>query len=768
MRLPIKASLGGFLTLPVGLADINPLRKRETLGAILAQPVTETPSTAMTPSEAASALREAFEASQSLLSRSPLRRRTTLIIVLTGQPAAPSDAFKPEALLPDTSAGRWIRRSATRLHAFKRKQLDPFFEDKRTQHLKTISLDAHVVSKEQLFARKQLKFHLALLASTTISWMVYPPLLALHLPFLFYLSIPMYKQAWKDFRTRGITTTVVDACLSIGAVGFTLTHLPVLIVGEIGGIIFSITQMIVVDSKDNTRQKITNLFGQQPKSVWVIQDGIELEVPFETMQAGDLVVVDAGQMIPVDGSIHSGAASIDQHMLTGEAQPAEKGAGDPVFAATVVLAGRVVIQVEKTGSATAAAQVGQILTDTSNFTASVQLRGKEIADRSAAPTLLLSAVALPFVGLNQTLAILLSGMGRTMRTLGPLSVMNFLQLTARQGILIKDGRALEQVGSVTTVVFDKTGTLTQELPHVGRVLTFYDYDEQQIVTYAAAAEQRQSHPIARAILEAAAARELAVPAISDAAYEVGYGITVSLDGRRVRVGSLRFMEMEGLAFPAGTEELQQQVHAEGHSLVYIAVDERLAGAIELIPTVRPEARRIVDYFRQAGLETVIISGDHTRPTAALAAALGIDRYFAETLPENKAELITQLQQAGKTVCFVGDGINDSIALKKANVSISLRGASTIATDTAQIILMDQSLNQLEALFELSKEFEASMRGNLISSVVPGAVIILGAFTGIVGYGTSILLFTTGFAAGVANAALPLLLTQEPDRTRQDS
>ena len=743
MVLPIKAKLNSLLAAPQSLANLNPLRKRKTLGDILAQ-LAPPPASDDQLITVDTVLRDALEVSQSLISRSPLRRRYNLMLILT-QP--------PDAL--DAEPRQWLKRSVSRLQTFKRKKLDPFFVDRRAQHMQVISLDAQVVSKEQLFARRQIKFHLALLTSTMLCWMVYTPLIAIHLPFMLYLTIPMYKQAWKELRTQGITTTVVDACLSLGATGFCLTHLPVLVVGEIGGLIFAYTQMIVAASKDSTRQKITNLFGQQPKHVWLFQDGIEIEVPFATIQAGDLVVVTAGQMIPVDGQIYSGVASVDQQMLTGEAQPAEKGSGDPVFAATVVLAGKLIIQVEKTGTATAAAQVGQILNETANFTASVQLRGKAIADRSAAPTLLLSIISLSFVGSSQALAILLSGVGRTMRTLGPLSVMNFLQLTARHGILIKDGRALEQVGTVTTVVFDKTGTLTQERPHVGQVHTFAAYNEQQILTYAAAAEQRQTHPIALAILEAVAARGLAVPPISAAAYEIGYGITVSLAGQRLCVGSYRFMVMEGLAIPAGTEAFQQQIHAEGHSLVYVAVNEELAGAIELIPTVRPEAAHIVDFFRRAGLETVIISGDHERPTAALAAALGVDRYFAETLPEHKADLIAQLQQDGKQVCFVGDGINDSIALKKANVSVSLRGASTIATDTAQIILMNQSLSQLELLFTLSRQFETNMRGNLLSSIIPGSVIILGAFTGLVGYSTSIIIFATGMAVGVANSTLPL-------------
>ncbi len=324
----------------------------------------------------------------------------------------------------------------------------------------------------------------------------------------------------------------------------------------------------------------------------------------------------------------------------------------------------------------------------------------------------------------------------------------------------------------------KTGTLTQELPHVGHLFTCQGINEQQLLTYAAAAEHRQTHPIARAILQEASRRGLSVPAISEAAYEIGYGIKVTLDGKLIRVGSHRFMAMEAITIPEEIESIRQTAHQEGHSLVYVAINDQLAGAIELVPTVRPEAKRIVDYLRQAGLEMAIISGDHERPTRALATYLGIDRYFAETLPENtypapldKADLISQLQKEGtpvqrsrKTVCFVGDGINDSIALKKANVSISLRGASTIATDTAQIILMDQTLNELQTLFELSEQFESNMHTNLMTTVVPGVIIIGGAFAGLIGYGSSIGVFTVGLVAGITNAMRPRFAKKEPKKT----
>ena len=246
-----------------------------------------------------------------------------------------------------------------------------------------------------------------------------------------------------------------------------------------------------------------------------------------------------------------------------------------------------------------------------------------------------------------------------------------------------------------TVVFDKTGTLTDEQPHVTQIHPWGDYEENEILRYAAAAEYTQTHPIAQAILQEARTRDVYIPAIDEATYRIGYGLTVTADSRPVHVGSFRFMEMEEIFIPPSIREVQAVCHNQGHSLVLVAMDYQVVGAIELHAAVRPEAKAMIQGLRQRNIKHIyIISGDHDTPTQKLATALGIDHYFPETLPESKADLIEQLQQEGRSVCYIGDGINDAIALKKAEVSISFRGASTIAMDTAQVILMDQSLNQL--------------------------------------------------------------------------
>lgn len=647
------------------------------------------------------------------------------------------------------------------IRRYKAETLDPFFEDMRTQHLKEISLDEDVLTKEQIMADQQFTFASIMVATTTAVAFFYPPLMLLFIPPFVAMSVPFYKEAYQDlFQKRRVTTTVVDATLGLGSLAYTPFNPPIMVIGAMGGWVYALTNKVISRAKDGTRKQLTNLMGEQPTTVWILRDGVEVEVPFETVQTDDLLVIDAGQMIPVDGLIYQGMASIDQHTLTGEAQPAEKSMGDPVLAATVVLAGRIIVQVKKTGQETAVAQIGQMLFDTAEFTSSVELRGKELSDRAALPTLILSGLSLPVVGPSNALAILFSGIGYNMKIIGPLSVLNYLQRAAYQGILIKDGRALEQISNVDTVVFDKTGTLTLEQPHVYAIHQCNGYNEEMVLHSAAAAEQRQNHPIAKAIVEEAAQRQLTLPAINEAAYEVGYGIQVTIDEKRIRVGSQRYMEMEAVALPVTMQQLAQNAHNQGHSLVYVAIDDDLAGSIELQPTVRPEAKEIVDYLHKRGIKTYIISGDHEVPTRALATQLGIDDYFAETLPEQKANHIIRLQEAGKFVCFVGDGINDAIALKQAQISISLRGATTIATDTAQIIMMDQTLNQLPDLFTNSEKFESNMQTNLMTTVVPGVIIIGGALIGLVSYSTSMIVFSAGLVLGVTNAMLPRLGTSE--------
>lgn len=513
---------------------------------------------------------------------------------------------------------------------------------------------------------------------------------------------------------------------------------------------------LVARTERRSKKRVADLFGGHIRTVWLLVDGIEVESPFDEVQIGDTVVVHAGQMIPVDGTITAGTSTIDQHMLTGESQPVEKEVGDTVLASTVVLSGYVHISVEKAGNTTVAAQITDVLNQTTDFKRTLESRTDRFMNQITPPILGLSALALPLAGLSSALAILWYYPGIRMMFFGPMSMLSYLQVAAQRGILVKDGRALETLEKIDIVVFDKTGTLTQEQPAVGRVSCYNGMAESDVLRYAAAAEAKQSHPIARAIVQAATDYGLDLPNLSDAHYMVGYGLKVQIEGRTTRVGSMRFMQMEGIPVPSDVAAQQIDCHDLGHSFVLVALDDELAGTIELRPTIRPEAKQIVSMLHQRSIETAIISGDNDAPTRHLAEELGIDRYFAEVLPEDKANLVTKLHEAGHKVCFVGDGINDSIALKKADVAISLRGATTIATDMAEIIFMDGSLGQLPELFELADDFAANMRTNMLAAVLPGVFGIAGTLLFGWGVGICVVLMQTSTPVGIYNSLKPIL------------
>jgi Cu2+-exporting ATPase len=333
-------------------------------------------------------------------------------------------------------------------------------------------------------------------------------------------------------------------------------------------------------------------------------------------------------------------------------------------------------------------------------------------------------------------------------------MLNHIKLASDRGILIKDGSALEKLNQVDTVIFDKTGTLTLDDPYVGNIYSADGHSKDEVLTLAAVAESRQSHPIARAILREAREHGLSYNVSNAAIHRIGYGVEIHVDDKVIAVGSARFLKSEGIVIPKRWQKLQAEDDEQGYSLVYVAVDRKCCGVIELKPTMRPEAREVVRRLGQRNLDLIIISGDHASPTRHLAAELGIGRYYAEKLPEDKARLIEQLHHEGRTVCFVGDGINDAIALKRASVSISLHGASTAAVDTAQIILMDRDLAQLDSLFDLAASYDTNLKVSTVTTFAPSALCLYGSLLGIVGIPTAFILYMSSLTVGYAVAMWP--------------
>lgn len=586
------------------------------------------------------------------------------------------------------------------------------------------------------------------LASTFLT----PALAPLSAAVFLYSTIPSFKSAYEVVvEEKRLGVDVLDALVVL-----TCLVTNQVLAGTVLAFSLGIARKLVQKTEDNSRKMLLNVFGKQPRFVWLDVDGTEVETPLEKLKVKDIIVVHTGETVPVDGKVVSGMAMIDQHTLTGESAPAEKTRGDTVYASTTVIAGKIRISVTSAGSETTSAKLAKILNDTAGYKLSSQSQGEKLADKAVIPTLALGALGLATVGPDSATAIINCDLGTGIRVAAPIGMLTSLTLAAEHGILVKDGRALEIMQNVDTFLFDKTGTLTRERPEVGRVLTFADYTPEQIIQWAAAAENKFSHPIAKAILDKFSELGLPLPETDDSTYHVGYGITVEVEGHKVRVGSARFLEHEGVPLPRGLRTEMKAVHAEGHSMILVGVDDAVGGAIELRAADRPEVADVIAGLRARGAKHLaIISGDHEQPTRRLAERLGMDRYFAEVLPQDKAKYVELLQKEGRTVCFIGDGVNDSIALKKANVSISLRGASSIATDTAQVVFMEESLAKLLQLHDVSRDLNRNIRNSWGLILVPNAVCIAGAFFLRYGVMHSMVFNQIGGLLALANGLLPL-------------
>ncbi|MEB4592698.1 heavy metal translocating P-type ATPase [Candidatus Thiothrix sp. Deng01] len=500
-----------------------------------------------------------------------------------------------------------------------------------------------------------------------------------------------------------------------------------------------------------SREDLALLFSQQIRTAWVEHDGVMLEVACADLQAGDRVIVDAGMVIPVDGLVVGGVGRVDQQALTGESQPIDKAAGDAVFAATLLLDGKLVIELQKAGSQSMAAELAELLEEVEQSRQDSQTRAQEVIDKWVPTTLGAFILALTTNGVNGALAIVYSSIGYPLRYAGPTSLLNYMHIASRSGVLIRDGRALEKLAKVDLVVFDKTGTLTSAVPTVHRVTAIGSFDALAVLRLAATAERQQSHPLAYAILQAAEASGINAATLDAMKVRPGFGLHVRIDGRDVLVGSERLLTSEGVSIGAYTQDA-----APEDIVVYVAVDGELAGFIELAPSIRPEAAAVVKALQATGVEVVVLSGDREAPTRELAETLQLDGYFAEVLPQEKAHFIERLQTSGRSVCFIGDGINDAVALRTADVAVSLKGATSIAESAASILLLDGGLGNLPGLFRLAQSNERTTKRSTTITTVAGVGSMAGVFLLGMGAGPAMALNVLVIGGCMLNATSPLL------------
>lgn len=630
---------------------------------------------------------------------------------------------------PD-SVLRAVKGANDKYQSFVQHHVDPLLGETRHNQMRAISDKLPELTEEEQIANQRLALGAASLVTASAATVAIPAVMPLAIVFGLGGMWRTYAAAYKEL-IRGKFSTIHLICIYLGVLwlgGYAL-------VGALGAFLMAFGLKIRAISENRSHENLIHIFQLQPERVWIRVRGLEVEVPFDQLSDGDTLVLRAGQTVPVDGTVVAGAALLDQRALTGESQPSEKTVGDQLLASTLVVSGAIDVSVQKTGRETTAGQIVNILNDASHTKTRMSLQVIQKIDRLALPALGLSAASVPFIGLAGGVSLLGSNYMVNSYLTSPLAMLNFLNLAAARGVLVKDGTVLEKLNQVRVFVFDKTGTLTHEQPEVGQIYSFEGLDENELLWMAATAEARQTHPIARALLSAAAERGISPASIDEAHYEIGYGIRVRLVGQGgavVRVGSARFMAMEEIEVPVRVQELSRISQSQGRSLLMVSVNDRLTGGIELCPAVRPETKRIIQGLRDRGLDVYIVSGDQELPTRKLASELGMTGYFANVLPEQKANIVAELQRNKGPACFVGDGINDTIAMRQADVSISLRGATSVATDTAGAILMNGNLEGLLPLLDLSQHFQNNLKRNIGftagTSIVAASGILFAGFT----------------------------------------
>ncbi len=556
---------------------------------------------------------------------------------------------------------------------------------------------------------------------------------------------------------REIKVDILDAVVISLSLAFGYT-----IAGAFMVWIVDVGDVLLDSSEKASTQMLSQVFGRQVRKTRRLEGGEEVDVLVSDLEVGDVIVTKTGEQIPVDGEVAFGDAMVDQHVLTGEFAPVERSAGEGVFAMTVVMAGKVAVKVGKTGADTQASQIVGIIEHSVEHKVRMVTMSENFADRMVVPTLALGGIGAATQGTGAMLAVVNADFGTGTRIAGPLAMLTALSTAARNGIVIKNGSVLESIHLLDAVVFDKTGTLTQEVPKVGRVIAADPaFSEDQVLAYVACAEQRLSHPIARAVLARAAELGLELPEVADSDYHLGFGVDVTINGDRLKVGSRRFIEGEGVEINGRLGEQLEEIYGRGSSATFAALNGSLIGIIELEANPRPEAERIIQHLRDRGLKKIyLISGDQEIPTRALAERLGIDDYFAEVLPEEKAKYVKKLQGQGLKVGMVGDGINDSVALSQADYSISLRGGADVAADVADVVFMDGNLAKFDVLLDISEKLRENVKRSLVLTVVPNSICIVGALSGVLGFGASLLLNNIFNMVAAFNGMMPIYALKE--------
>ncbi len=507
------------------------------------------------------------------------------------------------------------------------------------------------------------------------------------------------------------------------------------------------------------RAGIEKLVHLTPRTARRLTEGGQETIPAEEVRVGDLLRVLPGETVPVDGVIRAGQTSVDQSFMTGESLPVDKTVGDQVSSGTVNQFGSFDMEATRVGEDSALQRMIRLVQSADAGKAKIV----GLADRWATwiVVIALSAAALTWLFTGQiiravTILVVFCPCALVLAT--PTAIMAAIGNAAKRGFLVREGDALERLASVQQVTFDKTGTLTFGTPEVTAVYSV-EGAEKTLYTLTAGAELRSEHPLGKAVVRGFERGGDTPPEPAHFAMLPGRGVEAEVEGRRIVAGNLELLAEREIDCTALTAQAEVYID-QGCTMVYVAVDGRLAGFLALADTVRPDAAATIQQVQEAGVTPVLLTGDHENAARHIAGQLGIDVFQAGCLPEDKLAWIDRAEQAGRMVCMVGDGINDAPALKKAFVGIAMGGVgSDIAVDAADVALVSDDLRQLPHLLRLSRRMMKTIKVNLTFSMTLNFVAILLAITGVLNPVVGALVHNAGSVLVIVNSAFLLTWRQ---------
>ena len=559
----------------------------------------------------------------------------------------------------------------------------------------------------------------------------------------FLTTLKSVKYIWKGVRTLAkcrIEVPVLDAT----AIGVSMlrgdfsTASSVMFLLGFGEILEDWTHKKSVD--DLARSMSLNV-----SKVWLITEDSEVQVGTDEIKPGDRVRIHMGTVIPFDGIVTEGEAMVNEASLTGESMPVAKHESSYVYAGTVMEEGELTIRVKETSGSTKFEKIVTMIEETEKLKSAVESKAEHLADRLVPYTLAGTALTYALTrNVTKALSILMVDFSCALKLAMPISVLAAIREANAHHITVKGGKFLEAVAEADTIVFDKTGTLTKAQPTVVDVVSFNGDSKENLLRLAACMEEHFPHSMAKAVMDAAKERGLTHEEMhSKVEYIVAHGISTMVDGRKAIIGSHHFVfEDEKCTIPVGKEELFRNLPEE-YSHLYLGIEGKLAAVICIEDPLRPEAPEVVKALRKAGFtQIVMMTGDSDRTAKAIAARVGVDKYYSEVLPEDKAKFVEEAKAQGRKVLMVGDGINDSPALSAADVGIAISDGAELAREIADITIGADDLSVMVTLKEISNGLMDKIHKNYRRIVgINGSLIALGV-TGVIQPTMSALLHNT--------------------------